>query len=195
MTRAQIYLASSSPRRHELLRQIGVHYEVVKVAMDETWDGHEPPRVYVLRLALEKAQAGLRATATNFLPVLGADTVVVCDSQVLGKPVDREHGISMLAQLSGRSHQVFTAVAVVDNTRQATRLSISQVCFATLTPAQCAAYWETGEADGKAGAYAIQGRAAAFITHLEGSYSGVMGLPLFETTQLLGEFGIDVFSQ
>lgn len=196
MPSSPIYLASASPRRRELLDQIGVRYNVLKVAIDEIWDGSEEPRVYALRLALEKARAGWRqVSAENSLPVLGADTIVVVDDRVLGKPVDREHGLAMLAQLSGRSHRVFTAVALVDSTRQATRLSISQVHFANLTLAQCAAYWETGEACGKAGSYAIQGRAAAFISHLEGSYSGVMGLPLFETAALLGEFGIDTFSQ
>ena len=196
MSSPHIYLASASPRRRELLHQIGVCYKVLKVAINETWNGREEPRDYALRLALEKTQAGWKqVNVDNSLPVLGADTIVVFDGQVLGKPTDREHGLAMLAQLSGRSHSVFTAVALVDNRRQATRVSISQVRFTDITPAQRAAYWETGEACGKAGGYAIQGRAAAFISHLEGSYSGVMGLPLFETAELLGEFGIDTFSQ
>ncbi len=117
------------------------------------------------------------------------------DGRVLGKPVDREQGMAMLMRLAGRSHQVATAVALVEGTRQTTRLSVSRVCFAALTPAQCAAYWDSGEPQDKAGAYAIQGRAAAFIAHLDGSYSGVMGLPLCETVELLAAFGIDIFSQ
>ncbi len=196
MTATQIYLASASPRRRELLDQIGIRHELVKVVIDEAWDGHEQPCVYAMRLALEKAQAGWqRVCADKPLPVLGADTVVVLDGQVLGKPKDRAHGLTMLGQLSGRDHQVFTAVAVIGGSHQATRLSVSQVRFSTLTPAQCEVYWETGEPCDKAGAYAIQGRAAVFIAHLEGSYSGVMGLPLFETAELFGEFGIDTFSQ
>jgi septum formation protein len=195
VTATQIYLASTSPRRRELLEQIGIRYAVVKVDVDEAWDGCEEPGIYAMRLALEKAQAGVRTTIKKPLPVMGADTVVVLDNQVLGKPANREHGIAMLAQLSGRSHQVVTAVAVINAEHQATRLSISQVRFSSLTPEICAAYWETGEACDKAGGYAIQGRAAALIAHLEGSYSGVMGLPLFETAELLAEFGINTFSQ
>jgi len=192
---AQIYLASSSPRRRELLEQIGVRYELVKADVNEAWDGREDPYDHALRLALEKAQAGLQAATGNPLPVLGADTVVVLDGEVLGKPVDREQGMAMLMRLAGRSHQVATAVALAGGARHMTRLSISRVSLAALTPAQCAAYWDSGEPQDKAGGYAIQGRAAAFISHLEGSYSGVMGLPLFETVELLAVFGIDIFSQ
>lgn len=192
---AQIYLASASPRRRELLEQIGVRHELVRVEIDEAWDGREEPHAHVLRLALEKAQAGWQQITGKPLPVLGADTIVVLDGRVLGKPVDREQGMAMLMRLAGRSHQVATAVALVEGTRQTTRLSVSRVCFAALTPAQCAAYWDSGEPQDKAGAYAIQGRAAAFIAHLDGSYSGVMGLPLCETVDLLAAFGIDIFSQ
>lgn len=190
-----IYLASSSPRRRELLAQIGVRYEVVEIEVDERWDSGEAPAAHVQRLALEKARAGwARVAAPHAPPVLGADTVVVLDGRVLGKPMDRAHGLDMLAQLSGRTHEVLTAVALVRDERRALRLSRSRVTFAALTPVQRAAYWDSGEPQDKAGAYAIQGRAAAFITRLEGSYSGVMGLPLFETAELLREFGMDIFN-
>ena len=191
----QIYLASASPRRRELLDQIGVRYELVKVDIDEAWDGREDPYDHALRLALEKAQAGRQAVTGNPLPVLGADTIVVLDGEVLGKPAGREQGMAMLLRLAGRSHQVATAVALIDDARQMTRLSISRVSLAVLTPTQCAAYWDSGEPQDKAVGYAIQDRAAGFISHLEGSYSGVMGLPLFETVGLLAAFGIDIFSQ
>lgn len=194
MSSTQLYLASSSPRRRALLEQVGVRYEVVGAAVEEAWDGHETPSDYVLRLSLEKAQAGRQAlNSGHSLPILAADTAVVLDGQVLGKPAGREHALAMLEQLSGRSHRVLTAVALVDETRYAVRLSASTVNFAAVTAWQRAAYWASGEAIGKAGAYAIQGRAAAFISHLEGSYSGVMGLPLFETVELLREFGIEIF--
>lgn len=187
----RIYLASSSPRRQTLLEQIGVRYHVVEVSVDETWDGREPPQEYVNRLALQKARTARQIVADNTLPVLAADTAVVLDSQILGKPKDRRDALSMLERLSGRRHQVLTAVALV-NEREAVRTSISTVTFTAITPAQRAAYAASGEADDKAGAYAIQGRAAVFIERVEGSYSGVMGLPLFETAELLRDCGIEV---
>ena len=128
-------------------------------------------------------------------PVLGADTSVVLDGAVLGKPRDRAHGLEMLEQLSGRSHQVLTAIALVDGVREAMRLSVSTVVFRATTAAERDAYWETGEPLGKAGGYAVQGRAAIFIAHLAGSFSGVMGLPLYETVQVLNEFGVAVLDQ
>ncbi|MEO6697100.1 MAG: Maf family protein [Gammaproteobacteria bacterium] len=188
---AQIYLASSSPRRQALLEQIGVRYHVVPVEVDESWDGRETPEDYVRRLALFKARAARRVIAGNTLPVLAADTAVVLDEQILCKPKDREEALSMLEQLSGRRHQVLTAVAVVYE-QEAVRISISTVSFAATTPTQRAAYVASGEADDKAGAYGIQGRAAAFIERIEGSYSGVMGLPLLETTELLRGCDIEV---
>ena len=159
--------------------------------MDETWDGLESPQEYVQRLALLKAHAARRSVADQAWPVLAADTAVVLDGQILGKPKDRRDALSMLERLSGRSHQVLTAVAVV-NEREAVRISISSVTIAAITAAQQAAYVATGEADDKAGAYAIQGRAAVLIERVEGSYSGVMGLPLFETAELLRGCGIKV---
>ncbi len=177
-----LLLASQSPRRRELLDQIGVAYRVVAVAVDETRHPREAPAVYVERLARAKAVAGLAAGGG---PALGADTVVVLDDDVLGKPVDRADGVAMLTRLSGRRHDVLTAVALATADHVACRLSVSHVTFRTLASTEIAAYWATGEPADKAGAYAIQGRAALFVTRLEGSYSGVMGLPLFETGELL----------
>ncbi|RFA30276.1 septum formation protein Maf [Alkalilimnicola ehrlichii] len=189
-----IYLASNSPRRRELLDQIGVRYAWIDSGVEETLQEGESPEVFVLRLALDKARAGhkrLDDEGRRDLPVLGADTIVVLDEQVLGKPRTHQDGIAMLAQLSGSTHRVLTAVALVDGEREATRLSVSQVTFRQLSEQERERYWATGEPNDKAGAYAIQGFAAVFIEQLEGSYSGVMGLPLFETGQLLEEFGID----
>lgn len=193
MQNLHIYLASSSPRRRTLLEQIGVRYQTLAVDVDEGAHLHETPEMYVLRLALEKARAGWQSLAPQArYPVLGADTAVVVDGEVLGKPHDREHALAMLARISGRDHQVLTAVALVDDERQAARLSVSTVTFRTITAAEREAYWDSGEPLDKAGGYAIQGRAAVFISRLEGSFSGVMGLPLYETAELLGEFGVDI---
>jgi septum formation protein len=191
MTHApQIHLASASPRRRELLQQIGIRFDVLKVEIDETPLPGEAPEAFVTRLALEKARAGhRRLDAGDRRPVLGADTAVVCGDTIMGKPRDREHGVAMLQRLSGRTHQVMSAVALVGE-REAVRVSVSDVTFDTLTPAVCEGYWMSGEPLDKAGGYAIQGLAAAFITRLEGSYSGVVGLPLNETAALLRGFGI-----
>lgn len=190
-----VYLASASPRRRELLEQIAAPYRVLSVDVDERMLPHEAPEVYVLRAALDKARAGWRSLDPRVRgPVLGADTAVVIDGQVLGKPRDRAHGLDMLARLSGRSHHVLTGVALVadDGEREASRLSVSTVTFRPLGEAERAVYWDTGEPADKAGGYAVQGRAAVFIARLEGSYSGVMGLPLYETAELLRDFGIPV---
>ncbi|MBK1642549.1 septum formation protein Maf [Chromatium okenii] len=194
-TEAQIYLASRSPRRAELLRQIGVRFAVVDGDCDERQLPAESPPEYVQRLALTKAQVGcaqLAALALPPLPVLAADTAVICEAQILGKPRDREEALAMLRLLSGRTHQVLTAVALAlpTESRHWLRLSTSRVTFRPLTEAELEAYWQTGEPRDKAGAYGIQGRAALFITHLDGSYSGVMGLPLCDTGDLLAEIGI-----
>ena len=189
---AVIYLASQSPRRRELLQQIGIHFEVLPVSVDESLLPGEEAAAHVTRLALSKAQAGRDARSTGQdLPVLGADTVVVVAGEVLGKPADRTQGMRMLQLLSGGTHQVLSAVAVATDS-DAVRLSTSSVTFRTLTDCDYAAYWATGESMGKAGGYAIQGLAAIFISRLEGSYSGVMGLPLYETAALLSEHGISV---
>ncbi|MDN5871603.1 MAG: Maf family nucleotide pyrophosphatase, partial [Nitrococcus sp.] len=174
-----IYLASVSPRRRQLLEQLGVHFAEVRQDVEETPQPRESPEVFVLRLALEKARAGLRALPRDRArPVLGADTVVVIDDEVLGKPADEAQGVAMLERLSGQVHRVLTGVAIVEAEHEATRLSVSNVTFRELQAHEPHAYWRTGEPSDKAGGYAIQGRGAVFIEHLDGSYSGVMGLPL-----------------
>ncbi|BAZ93396.1 uncharacterized protein FOKN1_0996 [Thiohalobacter thiocyanaticus] len=184
-----ILLASASPRRRELLNQLGVPHRAVPVDIDETPLPGEPVEALVCRLALDKARA-LAAKTVAELPVLGADTLISLDGRPLGKPADRADGMAMLAQLSGREHEVLSAVALVVGGREALRLNRNRVRFRELEPAECAAYWTTGEPADKAGAYAIQGRAAMFVSRLEGSYTGVMGLPLFETAELLREAGV-----
>lgn len=185
---ADFVLASASPRRAELLQQIGADFLLRPVDLDETPLAAERPVDYVLRLALDKALAAYHQE--DSLPVLGADTTVVVDGSILGKPRDEDDAVAMLMALSGRHHQVFTGVAMVDRTRRETRLSVTDIVFATLTEAQCRCYWRTGEPRDKAGAYAIQGLGAVFVTSLSGSYSGVVGLPLVETRELLDLFGI-----
>ncbi len=190
-----IYLASSSSRRRALLEQLGVNYRLMSVTVDERVQPGEDAARHVQRLAVAKVEAAIRALDTRtFPPVLAADTSVAVDGVILGKPVDREAGLAMLAQLSGRSHQVLSAVALrlPAGLRQA--LSVSRVTFRAIAPAEARAYWDTGEPAGKAGGYAIQGRGALFIERLEGSYSGVMGLPLYETAQLLAQAGLQILS-
>ncbi len=192
-TKPAIYLASQSPRRRELLRQIGVSHEVLSVDVDERLHAGESAGDYVMRVALDKACAGrAMLPAGHALPVLGADTCVVIDGEVLGKPANRADAIAMLQRLSGTSHEVLSAVALARSSAESVRFCATRVNFRTLTELECAAYWATGEPADKAGAYAIQGLAGVFITRIEGSYSGVMGLPLFETAELLKESGITV---
>ena len=181
-------LASASPRRQELLRQIGVPHVVALPDVDEAVLPGEAAADYVVRMARSKARA-VHAHG-GALPVLAADTIVVVDGRVCGKPADRETGVALLAQLSGRTHTVLSAVALASGDAIAHRLSTSEVRFRCLSRAECVSYWESGEPQDKAGGYAIQGRAAAFIEHLAGSYSGVMGLPLFETAELLAGAGV-----
>jgi septum formation protein len=181
-------LASISPRRRELLEQIGVPHIVAGADIDETLLAGETPRAYVGRMARQKALTVRDRGET--LPVLAADTTVVLDDVVYGKPRDRADGIAMLGRLSGRTHEVLTAVVFADQRGVALRLSVSSVRFRELTVEECAAYWETGEPRDKAGGYAVQGAAAVFIESLSGSYSGVMGLPLFETAELLRAAGV-----
>ncbi|SDW97109.1 Maf family protein [Thiocapsa roseopersicina] len=186
-----LYLASRSPRRLALLEQIGVRVALVDAETDETrWPG-ESPETYVRRVALEKARAGRAAVSEDTLfPVLAADTAVVLGDMTLGKPADRADAARMLSTLSGRSHRVLTAVALIAGERELTDLSDSLVTFRALQESEILSYWDTGEPCDKAGAYAIQGIGALFITDLQGSYSGVMGLPLFETGRLLSAAGI-----
>lgn len=178
-----LYLASKSPRRRELLQQLDVVFETLAVDIEEIWDGKESAREYVSRLALQKAKAG-KALAEKDWPILASDTEVVLDDLILGKPQSTEDAIDMLMSLSGRTHEVYTAVALL-HAREQIAVSINRVSFKELTAAQCRAYCDTGEPDDKAGGYAIQGQAAAFVNRLEGSYSSVMGLPLCETVELL----------
>jgi len=181
-------LASVSPRRRELLTQIGVPHVVSAAHIDETVLPGESAADYVVRMARGKALA-VRARDPS-LPVLAADTTVVIDDEICGKPGNEAEGVAMLERLSGRSHQVLTAVALAAHGALGFRLSASEVRFRTLSREECIAYWRTGEPRDKAGGYAIQGRAAVFVEHLSGSYSGVVGLPLFETAELLRAVGV-----
>lgn len=191
----QLYLASSSPRRRELLEQVGLCYIQLRPEVDETALKNESPAALVQRLARLKAETGLSMTDPDVpLPVLGADTVVVLQGQVFGKPNSEGAALDMLAQLSGQTHQVLTAVAVAAAGQAEVILSITEVTFKDISAEMARAYWQTGESQDKAGAYAIQGRAALFVEKIEGSYSGVVGLPLMETAELLMKFGIEVMS-
>ncbi len=191
-----IYLASRSPRRRERLAQNGVRYHQLLFRarpesppdVDENVLPGEAPDTYVERVARAKAEAGLKLLRLRNLPlapVLSADTTVALDGRIMGKPADRKEAAEMLAALSGQRHEVMTAVALTRDDEIESALSRSEVQFKKLTPEEIAQYVATGESDDKAGAYAIQGRAARFIVELRGSYSGVMGLPLYETSQLL----------
>lgn len=195
----RIYLASQSPRRRELLKQIGVNFEMLllrsdprrNIDVDETPHAGELPEDYVQRVSREKAETGftvLRLRNLPPFPVLAADTTVTVDGKILGKPDNDEQAAAMLSQLSGREHQVHSAVAIALNEHVEIALSTSTVRFTVLTEERIRSYLLTHEYRDKAGGYAIQGYAGAFIEHISGSYSGVMGLPLFETVQLLQRF-------
>jgi septum formation protein len=186
-----IYLASRSPRRRALLAQLGVPFELVDLEIDETPQPGETPDALVQRLAAEKAQAGrARLDDGGGHLVLGADTIVVLGDQALGKPRDAADAGRLLARLSGRCHEVLSAVALATADGTRVRSSRSRVCFRELTAGERDAYVASGEPLDKAGGYGIQGRAAAFVRDLQGSYSGVVGLPLFETAELLTEAGV-----
>lgn len=186
-----LYLASQSPRRRQLLEQIGIDFAVVEVDVPEQRGPNESPEEYVSRVAHAKALAGFaRMRDVAGAVVLGVDTEVVLDDQVFGKPTDAESAAAMLRQLSGRTHVVISVVWGISADRERSARCVSEVRFSTLNEAAIATYVATGEPFGKAGAYAIQGRAAAFIEHLQGSYSGVMGLPVCETAQLLRSFSV-----
>ncbi len=188
----KLYLASCSPRRRELLDQIGVEYECLDVDINEDWDGKELARDYVARLAIEKAQAGLSLLGPdqNTL-VLAADTSVVLDDIILGKATNEAEAMIMLSCLSGRCHSVYTGLALVGKDQKVC-VSLNKVYFRSLTSKECQHYCATGESLGKAGGYAVQGLGAIFIKRIEGSYSGVMGLPLFETADLLRSAGLEI---
>jgi septum formation protein len=183
----QVYLASRSPRRQELLRQAGVRFELAEAAVDERRAPGQSPAEYAVAMALAKARA---ARAPQPLPVLGADTDVVIDDEILGKPAGRDEALAMLARLSGRTHEVYSGVAVVLGARAETAVSVTRVSFGPISPQQARAYWDSGEPADKAGGYAIQGLGARFVREIHGSYSGVVGLPLYETLDLLGRFGV-----
>jgi septum formation protein len=187
-TAALVRLASQSPRRRALLHQIGVPHEVCAPQVDERVLAGEGAADYVVRMARAKALSLERLPGT--LPVLAADTIVVIDATILGKPAGEAEGLAMLRRLSGRAHEVLTAVALLSDGGLDCHLSASEVRFRALREAECRAYWASGEPHDKAGAYAVQGLGAVFIEHLAGSYSGVMGLPLYETAALLRAAGI-----
>jgi septum formation protein len=193
-------LASASPRRRELLQQIGCRFLVSPASVDETVLGGEAPTSYVKRIALKKAQAGWVDNSDNSLPVMGADTAVVLGAEgngakIFGKPRDQEHAVAMLLQLSGTTHRVLSAVAMVQCSKQQVLLSETFVTFRSLSRAECEQYWQAGEPCDKAGAYAIQGLGAVFVASLNGSYSGVVGLPVVETCGLLAAFEIPWWTQ
>lgn len=196
----QLYLASASPRRRELLTQLGLRFERLDAPVDETPLAGEAPFDYVRRLALAKARAGQAlltgqtGSGASDRPVLGADTTVVLGGEMLGKPSDRDEGLAMLARLSGREHEVLSGVAVVRGEHAQVRVQISRVRFRALAAAERVAYWATGEPADKAGAYGIQGLGATFVRELHGSHSGVMGLPLYETAELLRAAGVDILA-
>jgi septum formation protein len=189
-----IYLASRSPRRAELLTQIGVQYRVYAIDIDETRSATETPAEYVCRMAKEKASIVARELALQRgdFHVLAADTTITLDGDIIGKPTDREHCRWILEQLSARQHLVLSAVALATADDVTVRLVQNRVSFRALSPAEIASYCAGDEPMDKAGAYAIQGKAAVFIEYLEGSYSAVMGLPLYETAELLQGAGIEL---
>ncbi|MBK4999626.1 septum formation inhibitor Maf [Pseudomonas sp. S31] len=189
-----LYLASGSPRRRELLTQIGVPFSVVSAPVDETPLPGEGVSAYAVRLARAKAEAGL-AQLSGPGVVLGADTVVSSQARILGKPRDRAHALEMLGELSDDHHQVITAVAITDGQRCLDVCVSTDVYFRAISQAEALRYWETGEPLDKAGGYAIQGLGAVFVRELVGSYSTVVGLPLFETAQLLEQFSIACWQQ
>lgn len=193
MNQELIVLASGSPRRRELLRQINLPHQVRPADVDETRSPGEPPSDYARRIALDKAEhvARLLDGADDRI-ILAADTAVVLGDEVIGKPADAADAASMLRRLSGREHQVVTAVAGIRGRRRLVELSVSSVAFRPISETEISSYVASGEPMGKAGAYAIQGFAAVFAERLAGSYSGVMGLPLFETARLLAQLGVAI---
>lgn len=189
---ASLVLASRSPRRRELLQALGLSFTIRSADIDETPHPGEAVDDLVLRLATSKAKA---VPAGDADLVIGADTEVVLEGRAFGKPADEDDALRMLAALSGRSHQVLTGVAVCGRGRVETALSATEVRFRDIDPDEARRYWQTGEPHGKAGAYAIQGRGGLFVAAIAGSYSGVVGLPVFETADLLRRFGLDVLAE
>lgn len=189
-----LILASQSPRRAELLQQLKVPFRTCAVEIDESVLPGEKPADYVNRLALEKARSGQQGCDEQTL-VLGSDTSVVVDDQILGKPRDKQDFQQVLRLLSGRFHQVYTAVAIVKGTQVRQCLVQTTVEFTDLSDAAIEWYWHTGEPQDKAGSYGIQGLGGQFVTRIDGSYSAVVGLPLYETSQLLSEMGMNIYER
>ncbi|WP_260261510.1 Maf family protein [Vibrio intestinalis] len=181
-----LVLASGSPRRKELLEQLGYQFSIVRLDVEEQKQPHETPSAYVARLSQDKAMAGVELAPQSI--VVGSDTIVVCDDCVLEKPQDLAHSKQMLSQLSDRAHQVMTAVTVATEEQQKTVVVTTDVWFKPLSESEIEQYWQTGEPCDKAGSYGIQGIGGRFVTRIEGSYYAVVGLPLFETDQLLRQF-------
>ena len=186
-----IVLASASPRRAELLQQIGLEFIVLPSDIDESLHESESVEAYVLRMAKTKAHAVRQSTQSDDI-VIAADTVVSIDGHILGKPQNESHCLDMLASLSGRVHTVYTAVVVSQSDFEGNALSASDVSFREISQQEAKNYWSTGEPKDKAGSYAIQGLGSVFVEHLKGSYSGVVGLPIFELTQLLKQIDVSV---
>jgi septum formation protein len=193
MMAPQIRLASGSPRRRELLKQLGLRYEVQAVDIDETPKQGEKPLDYVQRMAFEKSAACVNLQLSP-LPILAADTAVILGDEIMGKPESQAHAAHMLSRLSGKKHQVYSAVSL-RGSEHWQRVSLTEVHFRAIDPPEMAAYWNTGEPQDKAGGYAIQGLGSLFIKTIHGSFSGVMGLPLFETAEILRKQGIQIIHE
>jgi septum formation protein len=185
----KLILASQSPRRKELLAQLGYQFDCLPAGIDETVLPDESPYDYVKRIAFNKAQF-IAGTLDNNCIVLGSDTSVIFENNILAKPIDLADSMVMLGLLSGKTHQVLTAISVVDAEKSTTQIIETQVTFKTLTEQEIIAYWHTGEPQDKAGSYGIQGIGGQFVSHIAGSYSAVVGLPLYQTAQLLAQFGM-----
>jgi len=190
MKRRNVYLASASPRRQQLLEQVNIAYTVIKPEVDESQPGDQSPGVYTQGLAISKAlyaRKNLLQNQSDSLPIIAADTAVVVPDQILGKPDNFEHAREMLMLLSDRTHEVYSSICVIHGDFTETATQVSSVTFRKITQAEIICYWKSGEPHDKAGAYAIQGLAAQFISSLSGSYSGVMGLPLYELMRILAK--------
>lgn len=188
----QIYLASKSPRRQALLNQMGLLFEVQEIDVNESVNDGESGYEYVDRIATAKSRAGHLLVKNKRIPVLGADTCIVFNEEIIGKPRDKKDAIDILKKLSGNQHRVLTAIALSNESKCLSKVQASKVFFKDLSDEEINAYVESDEPRGKAGAYAIQGLGAKFINNIEGSYSGIMGLPIFETAELLNEFNLSV---
>ena len=186
----QVYLASGSPRRAELLTQMGVNFQRVSINVPEILSEDESCEDYVFRLAQEKAKAGLDSLSEENSVVIGADTVILLGDSIMQKPIDENDAFKMLSLLSNNTHLVLTAVSVCNQEKSETVVQTNKVTMCEISEAEISHYWFSGEPQDKAGGYAVQGKGAMFIKHIEGSYSGIMGLPIYETARLLNSFGV-----